>query len=181
MTLLRAWARTGEEWISAVRVLVLLTLIPALWFGIIRVTHPALDVSLVLFGGYVILLALGPRWLSVLRKTDLIIASDILVVTVVALISGNLNSPFIYLYYLTILEAAVRLNLRQAIAASLAMAGMIVLLWTRAGQIDALETTGFRLGSIIAGGFLLALFLSAAAQEYRTTQERAAWAEQLEA
>jgi len=178
--LLRAGARTGEEWISAVRVLVLLTLIPALWFGVIRVTHPALDVSLVLFGSYVILLALGPRWLPVLRETDLIIASDILVVTVVALISGNLNSPFVYLYYLTIVEAAARLNLRQAIAASLAMTGMIVLLLTRAGQVAALETTGFRLGSIIAGGFFLALFLSAGVQEYRATRERAAWGEQLD-
>ena len=172
--------RTSEESISVVRVLVLLALIPALWFGIIPVTHPAVNGSLMLFGGYVIVLAIGHKWLPPLRKPDLIIAGDILVVTLVVVISGNLNSPFIYLYYLTILEAAARLNLRQAIAASLAMAGMIVLLWTRAGQAGALETTGFRLGAIIAGGFFLALFLSALVQEYRANQERVAWAEQLD-
>jgi hypothetical protein len=88
---LRITTRSGEEWISAVRVLVLLTLIPALWLGTIRVTHPAVDVSIVLFGSYVIVLALGPRWLPVLRKTDLVIASDIVVVTVVAVISGSLT------------------------------------------------------------------------------------------
>lgn len=180
MSALRLGNRTSEEWISLVRVLVLLALIPALWFGIIRVAHPADSASLVLFGSYVILLALGPRWLALLRKPDLIIASDILVVTAVVLISGSLNSPFIYLYYLTILEAAARLNLRQAIAASLAMAGIIVLLWARAGQVATLETTGFRLGGIIAGGFFIALFLSALVQEYRATQEQAAWAEQLD-
>lgn len=179
-TWLRFRTRTGEEWISLTRVLVLLALIPALWFGVIRVTGPAVNAGIVLFGAYVILLALGPRWLPPLRRLDLIIACDILVVTLVVLVSGNLDSPFIYLYYLTILEAAARLNLRQAIAASLAMATMLILLWTRAGQIAALETAGFRLGAIIAGGFFLALFLSALVQEYRATQQRAEWAEQLD-
>jgi GGDEF domain-containing protein len=46
--------------------------------------------------------------------------------------------------------------------------------------MDALETTGFRLGGIIAGGFFLALFLSALVQEYRATRERAVWAEELD-
>ncbi len=180
LSLLRMRGRTSEEWISLVRVMILLLLLPALWFGIIRVTQPGANGSIVLFGGYVILLALGPRWLRPLRKTDLIIASDILVVTLVVSISGNLSSPFIYLYYVTILEAAARLNLRQAIAASVAMAAMIVLLWVRSGEIAVLETTGFRLGAIIAGGFLLALLLSVLVQEYRATRERAQWAEQLD-
>src|SRR3989442_98669 len=149
--LVRLGARTGEEWISLVRVLLLLLVIPALWFGIIPVIHPAVHSIVVLFGIYVILLALGPRWLAVLRKADLIIALDILVVTLVVIISGSLSSPFLYLYYLTILEAAARLSLRQAIAASLAMAGMIILLWMSAGQGAGLETTGFRLGVLIAG------------------------------
>src|SRR5262249_19147579 len=157
--LLSRASRTTEEWISLVRVTVLLALIPALWFGVIRMGQPTVNGIIVLFGGYVIVLAVGHRWIPPLRKPDVIVATDILVVTLVVLISGNLNSPFLYLYYLTILEAAVRLNLRQAIAASLAMAGLVVLLWTRAGEATALETTGFRLGAIIAGGFFLALLL----------------------
>jgi len=173
-------ARTSEEWISLVRVVLLLALIPALWFGVIPVTQPAVNATIMLFGAYVIVLALGPRWLGPLRRADLTIALDILVVTVVVIISGNLASPFLYLYYLTILQAAARLNLRQAIAAALAMAGMIVLLWTRAGEVTALETAGFRLGAIIAGGFFLALFLSMLVQEYRATQDRVLWADILD-
>src|SRR5262249_35931107 len=145
-----------------------------------RVVHPAVNGTIVLFGGYVILLAVGHRWIPVLRKPDVVVATDILVVTAVVLISGSLNSQFLYLYYLTILEAAARLNLRQAIAASLAMAGLVVLLWTRAGETAALETMGFRLGSIIAGGFFLALFLSAVVQDYRAAHERAVQAEHMD-
>ena len=171
----RLGARTGEEWISLVRVLILLSLVPALWFGVIRVTHPAINAIVVLLGSYVILLALGPRWLTTLQRADLIIALDILVVTVVVNISGGLGSPFLYLYYLTILEAVARLNLRQALASSAAMAGVIFILWLRAGQGTALETSGFRLGAFIAGGFFLALVFDMVAQEYRTSVERSWW------
>jgi len=176
----RLGARTAEEWISLVRVIILLTLILALSLGIIPINHPTVHTTVALVGVYVLLLALGPRWFKVLRKADLIIALDILVVTLVVIISGSLSSPFIYLYYLTILEAAARLNLRQAIAASLAMAGMIILLWTRAGQGATLETAGFRLGVIIAGGFFMALFLGMLVQEYRIAAERARWTELLD-
>ena len=168
-------ARTGEEWISLVRVLILLTLLPALWFGVIPVAH-AVNGIMALLGAYVIVLALGPRYIALLRRPDLIIVSDLLVITLVVVISGNLQSPFLYLYYLTILEAAARLNLRQALAASLAMAGMIILLWTQAGQSGPLETVGFRLGAFIAGGFFLALFLGMLVQEYRAALERTKWA-----
>ena len=173
-------ARSAEEWISLVRAVLLLSLIPALWFGVIRITHPAINGVVVLLGGYVILLAVGPRWIRVFQRTDLIIALDILVVTLVVGISGALNSPFIYLYYLTILEAAARLNVRQAITASLAMAGMIVLLGVRAGWGETAETAGFKLGAVIAGGFFLALFLGMYVQEYRASHERTWWGAQLD-
>jgi len=177
----RFGARTAEEWISLVRALLLLSLIPGLWFGTIPVTHPSVNGIVVLLGAYVIGLALGHRWVALLQRTDLIIALDILVVTLVVGISGDLNSPFIYLYYLTILEAAARLNVRQAITASLAMAGMIVIFWIRAGGMEALDGAGgFRLGAVISGGFFLALFLGMLVQEYRTSHERTWWGEQLD-
>jgi diguanylate cyclase (GGDEF)-like protein len=163
---------TSEGWIGLVRVAILLMLIPALWFGVIPVTASTVTGIIALFGGYAILVALGPRWLQPLRKADLIIASDILVVTLAVLLSGSLNSPFIYLYCLTTLEAAARFNFRQAIAASLAMVAMIVLLWTRSGELAMLQTTAFRRGAVIAGGFLLALLLSVLVQGYRATRTR---------
>ena len=180
LPMVRSASRTTEEWIGLVRVAVLLALIPALWFGLVPSVSAGATATIVVFGTYIILLAAGRRWIPPLRKADMVIAFDILVVTMVVLISGNLNSPFLYLYYLTILEAAARLNLRQAIAASLAMAGLIILLWAAAGQTAALETTGFRLGALIAGGFFLALFLSALVQDYRAAQERAVQTEYMD-
>lgn len=161
-----------EEWSSLVRVVVLLSLVPALWFGVIPIEHPILSTAIVLIGGYVIFLAVGNRSLPVLQKPDLIIAMDLLVITLLVMISGELNSPFIYLYYLTILEAAARINLREALAASLAMAAMLFFLWFRAGYAATLETLGFRLGALIAGGFLLALILGLMLQDYRAAQSR---------
>ncbi len=172
--------RSAEEWISLIRVLVLLSLIPALWFGIIGVTHPGVTSLVVLLGIYVIALALGPRRFRLLQKTDLIVALDILVVTLVVSISGGINSPFVFLFYLTIVEAAARLNVRQAITASLAMAGMLVLLGVRAGWEETAVTAGFKLGALMAGGFFLALFLGMLVQEYRTGHERTWWGAQLD-
>jgi diguanylate cyclase (GGDEF)-like protein len=170
----RHWngTRTAEEWISLVRVLVLLTLIPASWFGLIAVPRPAADAVMILLGGYVILLAIGARRLPFLWKVDLIIVLDLLVVTLVVLVSGSVNSPFLYLYYMIILEAAARFNLRQALAAALAMAAVVVMLWIRGGHPEAFETTGFRLGAFVASGFFLALLLGVLVQEYRSSQDR---------
>lgn len=165
-------ARTAEDWISLVRVLLLLTLIPASWFGLIAVPRPEADVVMLLLGGYVILLAVGSRRLPILRRVDLIVVLDLFVVTLVVLVSGSINSPFLYLYYVIILEAAARFNLRQALAASMAMAAVIVILWIRGGHPEAFETTGFRLGAFVASGFFLALLLGVLAQEYRSSQDR---------
>jgi putative nucleotidyltransferase with HDIG domain len=161
-------ARPSDAWISLIRVVVLLTLIPASWFGIIPIAHPDIPPIVLALGGYVILLTVGPRHLMVLRKADLIIVLDILMIALVIGISGDLASPFRYLYYLVILEAAARMNLRHALAASVAVAAVVVLLWARAGQGALLETTGFQVGAFIASGFLLALFLGTLIEEHRT-------------
>jgi putative nucleotidyltransferase with HDIG domain len=165
--------RTAEAWISLVRAALLSTLIPAVWLGMIPVAHPEVNAILLLLGGYIIVLSFGPVWVPLLRKTDLIIALDILVITLVVLISGQTESPFLYLYYLTILEAAARLNLRQAVAASVAITGIIVLLWIQGGVAEFVQSVQqFRLGAFIAGGFFLALFLGLLVQEHNTTQQR---------
>ncbi|HEX4834797.1 MAG TPA: HD domain-containing phosphohydrolase [bacterium] len=165
--------RTAEAWISLVRAVLLSTLIPAVWFGIIPVALPAVNAIIVLLGGYIIFLAFGPVWLSVLRKTDLIITLDIFVITLIVIISGSVpDSPFLYLYYMTILEAAARLNLRQAVAASVVITGIIILLYIHAGFAEVLQTIQFRLGAFIAGGFFLALFLGMLVQEHNTSQQR---------
>ena len=168
--------RRVEGWGTLVRVLLLLTLIPAVWLGIITIPPAAATATMALLAGYIALLALGPRYLPLLRRPDLILVLDMLVITLLLLISGNLNSPFLYLYYLVILEAAVRLDLRQALAASIATAALIILLWLNAGYAAALRDTGFYLGAFIAGGFLLALFLGMLVHEQRAREEQLQWA-----
>lgn len=165
-------ARTAEEWVSLVRVLVLLGLIPASWLGLLTASRPVVDAVMVLVGGYVLLLALGPRRVPLLRQVDLVVVLDLGVVTLIVLVSGSAGSPFLYLYYLIILEAACRFNLRQAMAASMAMASVTVMLWLREGHPEAFETVGFRLGAFVASGFFLALLLGVLVQEYRTSHDR---------
>jgi diguanylate cyclase (GGDEF)-like protein len=167
-----AAAHTAEEWVSLVRVLLLLGLIPALWFGVLTAPRPVVDAVVLLLGGYVLFLAVGPRRLRILQKVDLVVVLDLGVVTLIVLVSGSASSPFLYLYYLIILEAACRFNLRQAMAASMAMASVAVMLWMREGYPEALETVGFRLGASVAGGFFLSLLLGVLVQEYRTSHDR---------
>jgi putative nucleotidyltransferase with HDIG domain len=155
---------TGEEWVSLVRVLMLLTFTPAVWLGIIPNAAETNSIVLLL-GGYVILLTVGPRWIPALRKPDLIVVLDILVITFVVTVSGTLNSPFLYLYYLVILEAAHRLNTRQALAAAMAMAAIVVILWMRANHAELLGDIEVRLGAFTGGGFFLALFFGMLVQE----------------
>ncbi len=163
--------RPKEHWSSLVRSLGLLTLIPAVQLGLIPVADTKVNGVVVLLGAYVILGLFGPRWLPVLRRADVLVVLDILVVTLVVLVSNSLDSPFLYLYYLVILEAAVRLNVRQAFAASGAIAGMIALLWVRAGPGEVLENPVFKLSLFNAGSFFLAMFLGTLVQEHRFAED----------
>jgi len=169
-----------DTWASIVRLLLLWALIPAVWLGVITVPPSVAVEVIILIGAYITVLALGPRFFRVLGRGDLVLVLDLFVVTALLLISGNLSSPFLYLYYLAILEAAVRLNLRQALASSVACTTLIILLWMHAGYGEALSSAGFRLGAFIAGGFLLALFLGMIAEEHRASSEKVRWADQLD-
>jgi len=170
------WGRTdpgdagrGEHrWISLVRILFLVTLIPASWLGIIRVEEPAVAAVIALLGGYVIVLTVGPRSLPSLRRADLVVVLDVAVITVVVAISGMLGSPFVYLYYLVILEAAAQLTLRDALSTAVVTSGAMILLGVQAGHGQVLAAPGFRLGALTAGGFFLALLFGTHMQESRS-------------
>ncbi len=171
---------TRPAWISLIRVILLLTLIPASWLGIIAIPHPRAVGVVLLLGGYVIVMAVGPRWASFLRRADVVLVLDLVVITLLLLNSGSVSSPFLYLYYLVILEAAVWLNLRQAVLASTAAAGLLILLWTQVGRGWMLGTAESRLSAFIGGGFLLALIFGMLAQEYRAGQDQIRWTAMLD-
>ncbi len=166
----------AELWASFVHIALVLVLIPAVWLGTLTIPRLAAIALVVVIAGYVALLVIGPRWIAALRRPDLVLVLDLLVITSLLLVSGDLSSPFLFLYYLVILEAALRLNMRQAFEASVATAGLIILGWLRAGHAEALKDAGFRLGAFIAGGFLLAFFLGILMQEHRARREQIQWA-----
>ncbi len=176
---LPVWQGTGLPWMRLIHVVLLITLITAVWLGTLTIPQSAAMGIVALLAGYVALLSVGPRRIALLRKQDLILVLDLLVVTSLLLVSGDLNSPFLYLYYLIILEAAIRMNLRQALAAALAIAALIILIWLRMGMAEVLRDAGFRLGAFIAGGFMLALFLGMLVQENQARRAQTLWTQLL--
>jgi GGDEF domain-containing protein len=168
-------SRLSSLWSTLVRLLILVTLIPATWLGVIVVPPAAAVATIAVLAAYVLFLAAGAGRFSILRRPDLILVLDLTVITALLLLSGTLSSPFLYLYYLAILEAAVTLDLRQALAAAIATAGLLLLLWTAGGQASMFETAGFHLGAFMAGAFLLALVLGMVAQEHRASAQQARW------
>lgn len=166
---------TAETWTTIVRFIVLLTLVPASALGIITGPPPGAVGVLAWLGCYVVLLAVGPRWVPVFRRADVSLVLDLIVTTLLIVISGDLNSPFLYLYYLVILEAAVRLNLRHSVATSIASGALLILLGVRGGHAEALTTPGFRLGLFIAGGFMLGLVSGIFSQDHPSPREVVGW------
>src|SRR5579859_3831490 len=162
-------------WPTLVRLLILATLIPATWLGVIVVPPTGAVATMAVLVAYVVFLAAGAGRFPILRRPDLILVLDLTVITAVLFLSGTLSSPFIYLYYLAILEAAVNLDLRQALAAAIATAGLLLLLWTAGGQSSMFATAGFHLGAFMAGAVLLALGLGMGAQEHRASGQQARW------
>jgi len=152
-----------------------LTLIPATWLGVIAVPPAGAVATIAVLAAYVLVLAAGASRFPILRRPDLVLVLDLTVITILLFLSGSLSSPFLYLYYLAILEAAVTLDLRQALAAAIATAGLLLLLWTAGGQASMFATAGFHLGAFMAGAFLLALVLGMVAQEHRVSAQQARW------
>jgi diguanylate cyclase (GGDEF)-like protein len=166
-------APAWESWITPIRAVLLATSIPASYLGIIR---PLVGAGVVvLLGGYVLLLAVGPRRVPALRRPDVVVVLDLLVITALVALSGTLKSPFLYLYYLVILEAGVRLSLFQALFTAVATAAAVILLGLYGSAPGALRASGFHLGRFAAGGFLLALILGIAAEVRRAGGDRLQW------
>jgi diguanylate cyclase (GGDEF)-like protein len=131
--------------------------------------------GLVLLGGYVLALVVGPPRVPALRRADVVIVLDLLVITGLILASGTLKSPFLYLYYLVILEAALCLSVFQALFTAVATAAVVILLGLYASAVPAHRAGGFHLGAFTAGGFLLALILGLAVETHRAGQDRIQW------
>jgi putative nucleotidyltransferase with HDIG domain len=165
---LLTWPPTSE-WGGFVRLLVCLALCAVIRLGAIPIAAPMTLWLPPLLVAYIILLTLAPRVVPALCKPDLVIVLDILVITFMVMASGDVRSPFLYLYYLAILEAAARMNLQQAVAAAAATAATVALLWTWMGHGNPLSPNGVHIGAFAGGGFFLALYFGTLIQEGRAS------------
>jgi putative nucleotidyltransferase with HDIG domain len=159
---------TGE-WAGFVRLLVCVALAAGIKLGTIPVAETVALWLPPFMVAYVVVLTAMPRLAPALQKPDLLIVLDILVITFIVMMTGDLQSPFLYLYYLAILEAAARMDLQQAVAAAAATAATIALLWTWMGHETALGPSGVHIGVFVGGGFFLALYFGTLIQEGRAS------------
>ena len=108
----------------------------------------------------------GRSW----RERAIIFTSlDILLITWLVAASEGMSSEFYMLYYLPVLQAGMRLDLRDAVSAALLAAVSYVLVWALSGSpMQVIETTALlRMGTFAASAVVLAVLLGLVSQEVR--------------
>lgn len=164
-----------ERRIAAVRLIVLSALVPLLWGDVIPpASRFALSwLTLLLFAYILVAAFLLPRLWTVPRK-DLFLAIDILAITALVFFTGRIRSPLLFLFYLPIIAAAVRFDLRQTFLSAVAVSGFVVWMWSISeGGLAALGRSGVKVGLFTAGSFALASLFGLLAQETRLSEARA--------
>lgn len=163
-----------ERAITVVRLAVLLALLPLLqWDALTPESEMALTGLSVLLAGYVAVLWFVVPRLRWAPTQDFLLTVDILAVAALCGFTGGIQSPLLPLFYLPILTAAVRLNLRQTLLAAVAVSAIVIWMWSVAGGgIQALGSATLRVGLFTIGSLLLAAFFGVLAQETRLSRER---------
>lgn len=167
--------------ISLVRLLILFALLPILWWDAV-----APETELVLIGlssliAVYILLALLvlPRMHRALRR-DLFLTIDIVAITALVWFTGGIKSTLLFLFYLPILAAAIRLDLGQALLSAIAVSAIVAGIWRATeGALPSLGSTTLRVGIFAGSSLVLALFFSILAAESRLMRDRAKQNEEL--
>ncbi len=164
-----------ERKVSVIRLLILFALLPILWWDVVSPETELVLIGLTaLIAGYILVaLFIVPRLRRTLRQ-DLLLTIDILAITALVWFTGGINSSLLFLYYLPILSAAVRLDLRESILSAVAVSGIVVWMWAVAeGGLPSLGSTTLRVGLLTGSSLILAFFFSILAQESRLLRERA--------
>lgn len=141
----------------------------------------SLAVIVILATFYVVATSISPLTGGDAARLNLLVTvTDILLITSIVYETGGLNSPLYSLYYLPILQASIRLNLRDAIGASLLAIGFYFVLGFTEGlgtNIPVRSTT--RMAAFGFSAILVALFLALAMRETRDHRRAAMRATQL--
>lgn len=164
-----------ERKISLVRLGILFALLPILRWDVIE---PEAEIALTgltaLTAAYILAaLLLLPRLRGELRK-DLFLTIDILAIAALVWFTGGVNSTLLFLFYLPVLTAAIRLDLLQAILSAIGVSGVVAWMWTATqGALPSLASSTLRVGFFVGGSLMLALVFGIMAQESRMLRERA--------
>jgi GGDEF domain-containing protein len=163
-----------ERKISIVRLVILFALLPILWWDVVSPETEQILIGLTaLIAGYILVaLFVVPRLRNSVRQ-DLLLMIDILSITSLAWYTGGIQSSLLFLFYLPILSAAIRLDLRDSVLSAVAVSGIVVWLWTVAeGGFPSLGETTLRVGLLVGSSMVVAVFFSILAGESRLMRER---------
>lgn len=164
-----------ERRIALVRLVVLFSILPLLWWDVIP---PESEIVLTGLTAFIAAYILGtflilPRLRTAPRK-DLFLTIDILAAAALVYFTGGIQSSLLFLLYLPILATAVRLDLRQTFLSAIAVSAIAVWMWSAAeGGLPSLGSVAVRVGLFSFGSLFTALIFGTLAQETRLSRERA--------
>ena len=164
----------AERKVSVIRLIILFSLLPLLWWDVVSPDTAQILIGLTaLIAGYILVaLFVIPRLRHNIRH-DLLLTIDILSITALAWYTGGIQSSLLFLFYLPILSAAIRLDLRDSVLSAVAVSGIVVWLWAVAeGGVPSLSGSTLRVGLLVGSSMVVAVFFSILAGESRLMQER---------
>ncbi|HXF83705.1 MAG TPA: GAF domain-containing protein [bacterium] len=165
----------AERRIALLRLAILFALLPILRWDVIEPEAELVLTGLTaLIAAYILAaLLVLPRLRRELRK-DLFLTIDIVAIAALVWFTGGVRSTLLFLFYLPILAAAVRLDLAQAILSAIGVSAVVVWMWTTTqGPLPSLASSTLRVGLFMGGSLMLALVFGILAQESRLLRERA--------
>src|SRR3989442_7868458 len=114
-----------ERKVSVVRLIILFSLLPILWWDVVSPDTAQILIGLTALIACYILVALFviPRLRHNVRH-DLLLTIDVLSITALAWFTGGIQSSLLFLFYLPILSAAIRLDLRDSVLSAVAGSGL---------------------------------------------------------
>jgi diguanylate cyclase (GGDEF)-like protein len=134
----------------------------------------ALDVVLVVGSLYVLATSVPRFWVqqAFRRKSLAITALDILFISILIGLTGGVESELYPLYYLPVLDAAIRLSLRDALGATGLSCVGYIFIWVAGERPESLQTTAaLRVITVCVSGAVLATVFALLSHKIRQQRE----------
>lgn len=164
----------AERRIAYVRLAVLFSVLPVLWWDVISPESKMALIGLtVLIAGYILITLFLLPHLRVAPRKDLFLTIDILAAGALVYSTGGVDSSLLPLLYLPMLAAAVRFDFRHTFLSAIAVSALVVWMWSVAeGGFPSLGAAAFRVSLFTFGSLVLALVFGTVAQETRLSLAR---------